>query len=420
MTYYTGWTDCEPRKSVMSVHSNNGFLSPMQRVPQSGQRLLRSRDVAEIDSALLIAIGVLVFSGLIMVYSASISMADARTHGVVLSYFFVRQAVFLVVAVCVCLCSALISMQTWQRLAPFLFMMGLALLLLVLTPGVGRVVNGSRRWLPMGIIHCQPSELMKSFVVLYAADYAVRKARLLDDFRSGFLPMAVVMLFVGLLLLREPDFGSFVVIIGTAFGILFLAGLNIRLLIMLVVFLTIAFASIIFFSHYRRVRLFYFINPWADEWGHGYQLVHALIAFGRGGLTGVGLGASVEKLFYLPEAYSDFLIAVIAEELGFVGITVVLCTMGFVIYRILDIGRCALLLGCAFSGLVAYGIGIWLGIQSIVNCGVNMGLLPTKGLTMPLMSYGGSAILAYGVTIGLVLRVDWENRLLLRTNQDRA
>jgi len=223
-----------------------------------------------------------------------------------------------------------------------------------------------------------------------------------------------VILLVGFLLLREPDFGAFVVITTIAFGVLFLGGVNVRVFVLLAVVAVIGFVILIWTSPYRRDRIFGFMDPWQDAFGKGYQLSHSLIAFGRGEWFGVGLGGSVEKLFYLPEAHTDFLLAVIAEELGFVGVMTVVILFALVVQRAFLIGREAIKLERYFSGLVAQGIGLWIGIQSFINMGVNMGLLPTKGLTLPLMSFGGSGIVANCIALGILLRVDWENRQLMR------
>jgi cell division protein FtsW len=307
-----------------------------------------------------------------------------------------------------------LPVRLWQQLAPWLFIAGALMLIVVLVPHLGRSVNGAQRWIPLGPVNLQPSELMKLFAVLYAADYTTRKLADMHSFRRGFVPMAIVMVMIGALLLREPDFGAFVVIISIAMGILFLGGLNGRMFAVLFVFLIMAFIVLIWTSPYRRERLFGFMDPWQDAYGKGYQLSHALIAFGRGEWFGVGLGASIEKLFYLPEAHTDFLLAVIAEELGFFGVTAVVMMFAILVQRCFSVGRQALALDRIFGGLVAQGIGIWIGVQSFINMGVNMGLLPTKGLTLPMMSFGGSGILANCLALAILLRIDYENRRLMR------
>jgi cell division protein FtsW len=307
-----------------------------------------------------------------------------------------------------------VPLRIWQRFSPWLFVAGVVLLVLVLIPGIGRDVNGSRRWISLFIFNLQPSELMKLFAVLYAADYAVRKAGDMQSVKKGFLPMFGVMLVVGYLLLREPDFGAFLVTCCIAFGVLFLGGLNARLFAALGLLLPIAFAALIVISPYRMQRIAAFLDPWSDPFGKGYQLSHSLIAFGRGEWLGAGLGASVEKLFYLPEAHTDFLLAVIAEELGFVGVVIVVALFAWLVWRGFMIGRQSARLGKPYAALVAQGIGVWIGVQALINMGVNMGVLPTKGLTLPLLSYGGSGIIANCLAIGLLLRIDYENRQLLR------
>ncbi len=378
----------------------------------------RSRSPAspqEVDTMLLWSALALLMFGMVMVYSASIAMAEgSRFTGYQPAYFLVRHGVFVTIGLIAAVVVFQVPLRIWQQGAPWLFVVGVVLLLLVLIPHVGREVNGARRWLPLGPVNLQPSELMKLFAVLYAADYTVRKLADMGSFRRGFVPMALVMTLICGLLLREPDFGAFVVIICIAMGILFLGGINARLFSILFVFLALAFVVLIWSSPYRRERIFGFMDPWADALGKGYQLSHALIAFGRGEWLGVGLGGSVEKLFYLPEAHTDFLLAVIAEELGLVGVLVVIALFALIVQRAFAIGRQALLLERIYSGLVAQGIGIWLGVQAFINMGVNMGLLPTKGLTLPLMSFGGSGILANCVALAILLRVDWENRQLMR------
>jgi cell division protein FtsW len=370
---------------------------------------------AEYDRSLAWAALLLVAIGLVMVYSASVATAEAsRATGFNSAHYLARQSVYLAVAFLAASLVFLAPVKLWQTAAPWLFMLGIALLVLVLVPGVGREVNGARRWINLYLLNFQPSELMKFAAVLYAADYTVRKHAVMKSFKKGLLPMLAVMLLVSWLLLREPDFGAFVVIAVIAFGILFLGAMNGRHFLALVAMLTAGFAALVLSSPYRMQRIFGFMDPWSDPFGKGYQLSHALIAFGRGEWLGVGLGASIEKLHYLPEAHTDFLMAVIAEELGLVGVVLVLLLFVWIVVRAFAIGREAAANDRYFAALVAQGLGIWIGFQSLINLGVNMGLLPTKGLTLPLMSYGGSGLLANCVAIALLLRIDWENRQLAR------
>lgn len=369
----------------------------------------------EIDPLLLWPALALLLLGLVMVYSASIATAEGSAftrHQP--AYFLIRHAVYLAVGLVAGLIAFQIPLRFWQQFAPWLFLAGVALLVVVLVPGIGKSVNGAQRWIGVGPINLQPSEFMKLFAVLYAADYTARKLEKMGSFRHGFVPMAAVMMLVGGLLLREPDFGAFVVIVGIAVGILFLGGINARLFAGLIVAMAAAFAFLVWSSPYRWERITSYMDPWQHAFGKGYQLSHALIAFGRGEWFGVGLGASVEKLFYLPEAHTDFLLAVIAEELGFAGVVAVVGLFALLTWRCFVVGRQALLLDRVHAGLVAQGIGIWIGFQSFINMGVNMGLLPTKGLTLPLMSFGGSGILANCVALAVLLRVDYENRRLMR------
>ncbi len=371
--------------------------------------------VAEFDRSVVWITILLLALGLVMVYSASIAIAEAgRSTGQQPMYYLMRHAISLAISVTAGLIAFQIPVVTWQRFAPYLFVIGLLLITLVLIPGIGREVNGARRWIPLIFINLQPSELMKVFAVLYAADYTVRKAAFMHSLRKGFLPMFSVMLLTGGLLLREPDFGAFAVITVIAMGILFLGGMNWKLFAGLFVMLVAGFVALIWFSPYRMQRVIGFMDPWADEYGKGYQLSHSLIAFGRGEWFGVGLGGSEEKLFYLPEAHTDFLLAVIAEELGFVGVLAIVLMFVWIVQRAFAIGRRAVLQERYFAALVAQGIGLWIGVQAIINMGVNMGVLPTKGLTLPLLSFGGSAIAATCVAIAVLLRIDWEGRQLAR------
>ncbi|HEX4857828.1 MAG TPA: putative lipid II flippase FtsW [Usitatibacteraceae bacterium] len=366
---------------------------------------------AQIDPSLLWSVLLLLAIGLVMVYSASIAMAEAeKMTGYRAGYFLAKHAMFLLLGGMAAALAFQVPIALWQKYAPVLFALGGFLLVIVLIPGIGKEVNGSRRWISLGFMTMQPSELMKLFAVLYAADYTVRKAAFMHDFRKGFLPMLGVMVFVGAMLLREPDFGALVVITAIAMGILFLGGLNWRIFAALIVLLAISFVVLVVTSPYRWQRVTSYMDPWADAFGKGYQLSHSLIAFGRGEWLGVGLGASVEKLFYLPEAHTDFLLAVVGEELGFVGVLTVIALFAWVIYRSFMAGREAMLRERYYAALVAQGIGVWLAVQAFINMGVNMGLLPTKGLTLPFLSYGGTGLIVNCVAVAVVLRVDAENR----------
>jgi cell division protein FtsW len=391
--------------------------------PLSGTVLARDRrtmlayDVSLAWSGLL-----LIALGLVMVYSASIAMAEASAHtGYHAWYFLVRHALFIAVAFVAAAIAFQIPTKAWQRLAPWLFVVGVALLIAVLIPGVGKSVNGAKRWLPLVVVSVQPSEFMKLAAVLYAASYATRKAAFLHageplkhTLLRGFAPLFAVMVATGWLLVQEPDFGALVVIVVIAFGILFLGGLDWRLFAGLAMLLPIALTAIMIAAPYRLQRLSGFLDPWADPLHKGYQLSHSLIAFGRGEWFGVGLGSSVEKLLYLPEAHTDFLLAVIAEELGFVGVAMVVLLVAWILYRAYAIARQAARLERPFAALVAWGIGVWIGVQAFINMGVNMGVLPTKGLTLPFLSFGGSGIVANCVALAILLRIDYENRRLLR------
>ena len=371
--------------------------------------------LAEYDSGVLWAGLLLLTFGMVMVYSASIATAEAsKFTGGSSAYFLERHALYLTVSAFSGMLAFQVPTRYWQQAAPWLFVLGVALLALLLVPGFGREINGARRWLSLGIVNLQPSEFVKLFVVLYAADYTVRKLALMHSFRRGLLPMFAVMLAVGWLLLREPDFGAFVVIMAIATGILFLGGMNARWFAGLLAMMAVGFACLVLSSPYRMQRIFGFMDPWSDPFGGGYQLSHALIAFGRGEWFGVGLGASVEKLLYLPEAHTDFLLAVIGEELGLAGVIVVLALFSWLVLRAFAIGRQAVALERPYPALVAQGIAIWLGVQAFINMGVNMGVLPTKGLTLPLMSFGGSSLLASCVALAILLRIDWENRQVMR------
>ncbi|MDF0604590.1 putative lipid II flippase FtsW [Neisseriaceae bacterium TC5R-5] len=365
-----------------------------------------------LDEALAWGIALLLAISLVMVYSASIAEAEAANGN---RYFYLmRHAVFMTIGLSAAYMAFQIPTAFWQRYSGKLFLIALILLILVLIPGIGRSVNGARRWIPLVVLNLQPSEIMKFATILYAADYTVRKSHLLHSLKAGFLPIFSAMVAVAFLLLREPDFGALMVVMSIAMGLLFLGGINMRIFSGLALMAVTAISLLILSSPYRLKRVLGFMDPWDDPYGKGYQLSHSLIAIGRGEWLGVGLGGSIEKLFYLPEAHTDFIMAVIAEEFGFVGICVVIGLYAWIVKRAFHIGVESKKLERYYQSLLAQGIGIWLGIQVFFNIGVNMGLLPTKGLTLPLMSFGGSAMLMGLITMAVLLRIDYENRRIMR------
>ncbi|HEX5372799.1 MAG TPA: putative lipid II flippase FtsW [Aquabacterium sp.] len=369
------------------------------------------------DQSLVWVVLALLSLGLVMVYSASIALPDSPKFAKYApTHFFSRHMFSLLLALVAAGIVSQIPLSVWERVAPWLFVASLFLLMLVLIPHVGKGVNGARRWLPLGLMNFQPSELAKLAITLYAADYMVRKMEVKEHFFRAVAPMAVAVGVVGLLLLAEPDMGAFMVIAAIAMAILFLGGVNGRMFFMITAVLVGAFVLMVSLSPWRRERIFAYLDPWDEKHalGKAYQLTHSLIAFGRGEIFGEGLGSSLEKLHYLPEAHTDFLLAVIGEELGFIGVAVVIFAFFWVVRRLFHIGRQAIALDRVFSGLVAQGVGVWMGAQAFINMGVNLGVLPTKGLTLPLMSYGGSGILLNCVALAICLRVDIENRQLMR------
>ncbi|MFP5466394.1 MAG: putative lipid II flippase FtsW [Gammaproteobacteria bacterium] len=368
------------------------------------------------DQPLLWVVVALVSWGLVMVYSASIALPDnPRFANYAQAHFVLRHGLAIVMGFVAALVAFQFPVRAWERMAPWLFTLALLLLVLVLVPFIGKGVNGARRWFSLGIINFQPSELAKLAVLLYAADYMVRKMEVKERFFRAVMPMAFAVGVVGMLLLAEPDMGAFMVIVVIAMGILFLGGVNARMFFLIALVVIAAFALMVMMSEWRRERIFAYLDPWGEHaLGKGYQLSHSLIAFGRGEIFGVGLGGSVEKLHWLPEAHTDFLLAVLGEEFGLLGVLTVTALFFWLTRRIMHIGRQAIALDQVFAGLVAQGIGLWFGFQAFINIGVNLGALPTKGLTLPLMSYGGSAILMNMVALAVVLRVDYENRQLMR------
>jgi len=379
----------------------------------------RPSKMMDYDQPLVWVTVLLMMFGLVMVYSASIALPDSPKFAYLADkneYFLLRQMAYIAVSMLAAAVVFQVPLAVWQKWAPMMFIGTLVLLALVLIPGLGVTVNGARRWLPLKVMNLQPSELMKIAVVLYAADFTVRKQEYMHKLTKGFLPMMVAIGLVGGLLLMEPDLGAFGVIVCIAMGILFLGGINIIWFGGIGALLVVIFSAIIALSPFRRARMFAYLDPWAD--GHAldksYQLTHSLIAFGRGEFFGVGLGSSVEKLFYLPEAHTDFIMAVIGEELGLAGVLVVIAMFYWLVKRAFDIGRQAIALDQTFAGLAAKGIGIWIGAQTFINMGVNLGLLPTKGLTLPLMSFGGSGVMFNCIGLAILLRIDYENRVRMR------
>jgi cell division protein FtsW len=395
----------KPAPDVLPVRLHGTRTSPMSPSTLSG-----------VDQALVwVTVAVLAW-GLVMVYSASIAMPDnprfaKYTH----TYFLVRHAMWLAMAFVAALIAYQVPIAVWDKQARVLFLVSLVLLVVVLIPHVGKVVYGARRWIALGPISFQPSELAKLTVLLYAANYMVRKMEVKENFFRAVVPMGAAVGVVGVLLLAEPDMGAFMVIAVIAMGILFLGGVNARMFFLIATILLVAFGLMIAFSEWRRERIFAYLDPWSEKnaLAKGYQLTHSLIAIGRGEVFGVGLGGSVEKLHWLPEAHTDFLLAVIGEEFGLVGVLVVISLFLWLTRRLMHIGRQAIALDRVFAGLVAQGVGIWVGFQAFINMGVNLGALPTKGLTLPLMSYGGSAIMINLIAIAIVLRIDVENKQLM-------
>jgi len=370
-----------------------------------------------VDKVLVGVVVALLMWGMVMVYSASIAMPDnpkfsRYTH----THFLVRHAISMAAGCVMALLAFQVPMQNWEKVAKPLFVLSLLLLALVLIPFIGKGVNGARRWISFGVINFQPSELAKLATIIYAADYMVRKMDVKEDFIRAVWPMGTAVALAGVFLLAEPDMGAFMVIAIIAMGILFLGGVNARMFFLIFTVLVSAFVIMIAVSPWRRERIFAYLDPFSAEHAltKGYQLSHSLIAIGRGEIWGVGLGGSVEKLHWLPEAHTDFLLAVIGEEFGLIGVSLVIFLFLWLSRRIMVIGRQAIALEKVFSGLVAQGVGIWIGFQAFINMGVNLGALPTKGLTLPLMSYGGSAIMMNLIAIAIVLRIDIENKQMMR------
>ena len=376
---------------------------PSLREPQSA--LLLS------DHALLVCVMSLGLFGAVMIASASMAYAQEIYNSPF--YFVTRQLIFLSMGVVLGLIVYRLPLSVWERFGPHLIIVSLICLSLVLVPGIGKEVNGSRRWIDLGLFTIQVSEAVKLFVVVYLAGYLVRRGHLVQTTFGGFIRPLALMCIASALLLMEPDFGAAVIIALCAMLMLFVAGVRFSQFALLVGVLGSVAAALILLSPYRLRRFMSFLDPFSDPFNSGFQLTQSLIAIGSGGFSGVGFGNSVQKLFYLPEAHTDFLFAVLCEELGLIG------AVGLILVYVFIVGRCFSLLkkadrqGNQFAGFLALGIGVWIGLQSFVNMGVNLGVLPTKGITLPLMSYGGSSAIVFAVTFGLLLRVEYE----LNTNE---
>lgn len=359
------------------------------------------------DYRLIGAVVAVTLAGLVMVASASIAMADRFGSPLALLQ---RQAIYLVVALVAAGVTLRIPLASWQAASRTLLVFGYFLLALVLVPGVGHEVNGATRWLDLGIVQIQVSELARPAILMYLAGYLARRPEIVRHRARGAWIPATVIIGASALMFAEPDFGGAAVLVATGFLLLFLAGVPLLRMAMLGAPLACGLAALIVTSPYRLERVMGFLNPWADPLDSGFQLTQALMAIGRGGWFGVGLGESVQKLFYLPEAHTDFLFAVLAEELGLVGVVAILALYAYIVYRCFHIGAASHRNGKPFGGYLAWGLASWLGLQVFVNIGVNLGILPTKGLTLPLMSYGGSSLVTTMAALALVLRVDLETR----------
>lgn len=370
-----------------------------------------------LDFPLLLSSLILLGLGLVMVASSSVSIAERQLSDPL--YYFWRQFSYSIVGLVTAFIAFKIPFKYLQKSGPVLMVVSLILLAMVLIPGIGKEVNGSIRWLNLGIISLQVSEFVKLATVIYLAGYLVRHNEEVRTNLSGFLRPLGLIFIISVLLIFEPDFGAVAVIAMTAMGMLWLGGASFFQFILLLLTMGAALTLAAVSSPYRMERLTTFLNPWADPFDSGFQLTQALIAFGRGEWFGVGLGSSVQKLFYLPEAHTDFVLAVLAEELGLFGVIIVITLFCFIVIRALMIGRRAEKRERPFTAFIAYGLGIWLGMQAFINIGVNMGVLPTKGLTLPLMSYGGSSLIIMCVVIAMILRADYETRKFDRASASK-
>lgn len=366
------------------------------------------------DLGILCVTAFLLCLGVLMVYSATISFSDSPKYHTAPYHFLIRQIINIVIGLIAGFAVYRTPMRVWMRIAPYLAGVAIFLLIIVLIPGIGRSVNGARRWIALGPMNFQVTEFVKFAVLIAAAAFTVKRQEYMHSVTKGLAPMFIIIAVISGLIGVQPDLGATAVIIAIAMGVLFLGGLDGKIFAaVLILAIAIGF-SMIYLSPWRLERMISYWDVWGNAYGKGYQLSHSLIAFGRGEWFGVGLGASIEKLHYLPESHTDFIMAVIGEELGFVGVVVVVVAFYFFVRRAFAIGRQSIKLDRVFPGLVAEGVGIWIGFQAIINLGVATGMFPTKGLTLPFVSYGGSSLIATIAAVALLLRVDRENRILMR------
>ncbi|MBI1194441.1 MAG: putative lipid II flippase FtsW [Gammaproteobacteria bacterium] len=379
-----------------------------QTLPRQSQARGRGADVRHTfgmnaHDVLLLATAVLVGLGVVMVASASLETAE-RQFGVA-SYFVIRQLIYVILGLAIGAVVYRVPIEFWERRSVPPLFLAMLMLLLVLIPGIGREINGSMRWVPLGFANLQPSELAKLAVTIYLAGYLVRRSDEVRHAFMGFVKPIMVLAVLCVLLILEPDFGSVAVMLAIALAMLFIGGVRLWQFTVMMSVVSAIMALLAVSSPYRLQRITAFMDPWADPFASGFQLTQALIAFGRGEWLGVGLGNSIQKLFYLPEAHTDFLFSVLAEELGLAGVVAVLGLFLVVVGCAFAIARQCERQGRPFAAYLAFGIGTWIGIQAMANMAVNMGLLPTKGLTLPLMSYGGSSLVVMCAAIALLLRI---------------
>ncbi len=407
MFYELGATNCD--KSVMGLFMENNTISPTKTTHDSA---VSEKDVAHgtvrLDAWLLTASVLILVIGLIMVGSASIPLAERSGHGLTL---FFRQVAYVCLGLAIAFCVFHVSLENWYRAGPWLLSLSVILLIAVLIPGIGKEVNGAMRWIPLKFTNFQPSEFAKLCMILYLAGYLQRHHHKLANTTLAMILPLFILGFVGILLLSEPDFGSTAILFAVCLSMVFLAGVSLWRF-GLIGGLTLTMMSIVLYtSPYRRARLVSFLNPWEDPFNQGFQLIQSLIAIGRGEWFGTGLGGSIQKMGYLPEAHTDFIFAVFAEETGLLGVMLLIILYLTLVYRAFAIGARAERLELKFAAYVAYGIGLWFCFQSFINMAVTMGALPTKGLTLPLMSYGGSSLLVMMSALAILFRIDLDAHL---------